>query len=184
MLFRRRWAALIAVAGGLAGVLAFPRYGIWPMAFVSVAALSMAVDGRRARTAAWLGYLYGAAFLVPLVSWTGIYVGPVPWLILALAFAGFFALLGGIIPALARLPGGPAWVGAAWVLEETLRAWLPFGGFPWGRLAFSQATSPVRWFAPLGGAPLVTFVVGAGGAALAAGVLGCGGPGRARRDRV
>ncbi len=183
-LFRRRWAALIAVAGGLIGVLAFPRYGIWPMAFISAAGLSIAVDGRRARTAAWIGYLYGAAFLVPLVSWTGIYVGPVPWLILGLAFAGFFALLGGIIPALMRLPGGPAWVGAAWVLQETLRAWLPFGGFPWGRLAFSQATSPLRWFAPLGGAPLVTFVVGAAGAALAGGVLACCAPGRARLDRL
>ncbi len=184
-LFRRRWAALLALAGGLLGVLAFPRYGIWPMAFVSVAALSVAVDGRRSRTAAWLGYLYGAAFLVPLVSWTGIYVGPVPWLILALAFAAFFALLGAIIPALARLPGG-AGLGRRRVGARRRRCGprCPFGGFPWGRLAFSQATSPLRWFAPLGGAPLVTFAVGAGGAALAAGALACCRPGTARRERV
>ena len=60
---RARWAALVAVGGGLAGYLAFPTVGIWPLAFVSVAALSIAVDGRRSRTGAWLGLLYGAAIV-------------------------------------------------------------------------------------------------------------------------
>jgi apolipoprotein N-acyltransferase len=177
-----RWAAIGAVAGGLLGVLAFPRFGLWPLAFVSVALLSLAVRGRRARTGAWLGYLYGTAFLLPLLHWTGIYVGAAPWLILCLAFAAFYALLGAVLPILDRLPAGPAWVGAAWVLQELLRDRLPFGGFPWGRLAFSQAESPVKWFAALGGAPLVTFVVAVGGGALAAMsvVLCAGRPSRAQ----
>jgi len=165
--FAARWAALIAVAGGLIGVLAFPRFGIWPAAFVSVAALSIAVADRRTRRAAWLGYLYGLAFLLPLLHWTGVYVGPVPWLILCIAFAAFFAVLGAVLTWVQRLPAAPVWVGAAWVLQEFLRDRIPFGGFPWGRLAFSQAASPLRWFAALGGAPLVTFAVAVGGACLA-----------------
>ena len=162
-----RWAALCVIAGGLLGVLAFPRFGVWPLAFVSVALLSIAVRGRRARTGAWLGYLYGSTFLLPLLHWTGIYVGAAPWLILCLAFATFYALLGAVLPVLDRLPAAPLWVGAAWVLQELLRDRIPFGGFPWGRLAFSQAESPVKWFAALGGAPLVTFAVAVGGGALA-----------------
>ena len=86
--FRARWAALITVGSGLLGILAFPRFGVWPVAVVSVAGLSVAVHGRRCRTAAWLGLLYGGAFFVPLLSWTGVYVGPAPWLILAAAEAG------------------------------------------------------------------------------------------------
>src|SRR3954447_26264483 len=140
--FPIRWAALVAAGGGFVGVLAFPRFGIWPAAFVSVALLSVAVDGRRARTGAWLGYVYGAAFLLPLLQWTGFYVGPVPWLILALAFAAFFAVLGAILPVLARLPAAPVWVGAAWVLEEALRDRIPFRGVPGGRLGFRPAASP------------------------------------------
>jgi apolipoprotein N-acyltransferase len=165
--FRARWAALTAVAGGVLGVLAFPRFGVWPLAVLSVAMLSVAVDGRRPRTGAWLGYLYGLAFLLPLLHWTGVYVGAAPWLILCAAFAAFFALLGAVLPVLARLPAGPLWVGAGWVLQEALRDRLPFGGFPWGRLAFSQATSPLRWFAALGGAPLVSFFVAVAGGGLA-----------------
>ncbi|HEV7193893.1 MAG TPA: apolipoprotein N-acyltransferase [Jatrophihabitantaceae bacterium] len=165
--FRARWAALLAVAGGGAGALAFPRLGLWPLAFASVALLSIAVDGRRSRTGAWLGLLYGLAFFVPLLHWTGVYVGAAPWLILAVAEAGFFAAVGAVLPLVQRLPVAPLWVACTWVLQELLRDRLPFGGFPWGRLAFSQASSPLRWFAAVGGAPMVTFAVALCGAGLA-----------------
>ncbi|MEO6885325.1 MAG: apolipoprotein N-acyltransferase [Jatrophihabitantaceae bacterium] len=168
--FRRRWAAVVAVLGGLVGAAAFPQLGIWPAAFVSVAALSVAVDGRRCRSGAWLGLLYGLAFFAPLLHWTGVYVGPVPWLILALGEAAFCAALGAVLPIVQRLPAAPVWIGTAWVLQEALRDRLPFGGFPWGRLAFSQAESPMRWFAALGGAPLVSFGVAVAGGALAVAV--------------
>ncbi len=46
-------------------------------------------------------------------------------------------------------------------------SWEPFGGLPWARLAFSQAESPMRWLAAVGGAPLVSFAVALGGGALA-----------------
>lgn len=166
-----RWAAAIAVGAGLAGVLAFPRFGMWPLAFVSVAALSIAVDGRRSRTGAWLGLLYGLAFFGPLLHWTGVYVGPVPWLILALTEAAYLAAMCAVLPIVQRLPGAPVWIAASWVLQEAVRGRWPFGGFPWGRLAFSQAGSPLRWFAAIGGAPVVSFAVALAGGALAAGVL-------------
>jgi apolipoprotein N-acyltransferase len=162
-----RWAALIAVGAGVLAVLAFPPFGVWPLAFASVASFSVAVHGRRARQAAWLGLVYGAAFFVPLLHWTGVYVGAVPWLILAAAEAGYFAGMGAVLSIVQRLPYAPLWVGVTWVLEESVRDRWPFGGFPWGRLAFSQAESPLRWLAALGGAPLVTFAVGLGGGGLA-----------------
>jgi apolipoprotein N-acyltransferase len=164
---RARWAALLAIAAGALGSLAFPSVGIWPLAFLSVAGLSVAVEGRRSRTGAWLGLLYGLAFFGPLLHWTGVYVGAVPWLILALGEAAFFAGLGAMLPLVQRLPAAPLWVASSWVLEELLRDRLPFGGFPWGRLAFSQAASPMRWVAALGGMPLVTFAVALAGASLA-----------------
>lgn len=164
---RTRGSALLAVLGGLAGYSAFPRLGIWPMAIISVALLSIAVDSRRLRTSFWLGYLYGLAFTIPLLSWTGVYVGPVPWLLLGAFESLFFAGLGVALSVLQRQRLAPVLVGTAWVLQEALRDRLPFGGFPWGRLAFSQSTSPIRWFAALGGAPLVTFVVALAGGGLA-----------------
>jgi apolipoprotein N-acyltransferase len=161
-----RWGALVALGAGIIAAAAFPRLGIWPLAIVSVAGLSWAVDGRRARTGAWLGFLYGVGFFVPLLHWTGVYVGPAPWLILAAAEAAFTALLGAVLSVVQRLPGAPFFVACAWVLEEALRDRMPFGGFPWGRLAFSQQDSPLRWYIAGGGAPLLTFVVAFTGAGL------------------
>jgi apolipoprotein N-acyltransferase len=161
-----RWAAAVALAAGIAAAFAFPRVGIWPLAILSVAGFSRAVDGRRARTGAWLGLLYGLGFFVPLLHWTGEYVGAAPWLILASAEACFMAVLGAVLATVQRLPGAPMWVACSWVLEEALRDRLPFGGFPWGRLAFSQQDSPLRWFIALGGAPLLTFAVALTGAGL------------------
>ena len=37
----------------------------------------------------------------------------------------------------------PLATGTLWVLQEALRDRTPFGGFPWGRLAFSQGDSPL-----------------------------------------
>jgi apolipoprotein N-acyltransferase len=61
----------------------------------------------------------------------------------------------------------PVLTGSIWVLQEGLRERTPFGGFPWGRLAFSQEDSPLLRLAALGGAPLVTFGAGAVGGLLA-----------------
>jgi apolipoprotein N-acyltransferase len=176
-----RWAAVVALLSGLAAAAAFPRLGVWPLAVVSVAGLCWAVDGRRARTGAWIGLAYGLGFFVPLLHWTGIYVGPAPWLILAAAEAVFMAGLGAVLTVVQRLPGVPFWVGCSWVLQEALRDRLPFGGFPWGRLAFSQQDSPLRWFIALGGAPLLSFAVAFSGGGLFVAVSALRRPVAARR---
>ncbi|MGI9092575.1 MAG: apolipoprotein N-acyltransferase [Mycobacteriales bacterium] len=154
---------LAALAGGLLLVLAFPPYGWWPLAPVSVAFFSLAVHGRRARTGALMGLVFGLAFFAPLLRWTATYVGTVAYL-LAVLEAAFIVLLGAALPQIQRLPGWPVWVACAWVTEEALRDRQPFGGFPWGRLAFSQPNGPLLPFVTVGGAPLLTFVVALTGA--------------------
>ena len=147
--------------------------------------LSVAVDGRRARSGAWLGYAYGLAFFVPLLSWTGVYVGPFPWLLLAAFEALYFAVMGAALTAVQYRRFAPLLIGAVWALQEAVRGRAPFGGFPWGRLAFSQSTSPMRWFIALGGAPLLSFAVAVAGGGLAIAVRKpSGGVPRARRTIV
>src|SRR4051794_12715147 len=77
---RRRWPwrTALAVLGGLALLLAFPGLDHPALAPLGPAALALAVRGQRARSGLWLGLVYGLAFFVPLLSWTGVYVGPLP----------------------------------------------------------------------------------------------------------
>jgi apolipoprotein N-acyltransferase len=162
---------LLAAVAGLLGAAAFPKPGIWPLAFVSVAGLSIAVAGQRSRRGALLGLVYGAGLFGPMLHWTATYVGAVPWLVLVFSQTWYLALLGAALPVVQRHRFGAALSAALWVAEEALRDRVPFGGFPWGRWAFSQARSPLKWFAALGGAPLVSFAVALTGTLLAAAVL-------------
>ncbi|NUR27354.1 MAG: apolipoprotein N-acyltransferase, partial [Catenulispora sp.] len=60
----------------------------------------------------------------------------------------------------------PLWQACLWVGEEFVRSRWPFGGFSWGRLAFSQPDSPFTPLAAVGGAPLMTFAVALSGTLL------------------
>ena len=157
---------LVALVSGLLLDLAFPPHDLWWLAPVSVALLTAAVRGQAVRRGALLGLLHGLGLFVPLLVWAGTIAGPAAWLALALLEAAFLALLGAALAALTRLPGWPSWTACAWVAQEALRDRLPFGGFPWGRLAFSQGHTPLTPLAAVGGAPLVTLAVAALGVVL------------------
>ena len=170
----RWWSAVLAVLGGLLTWTAFPDLGWWYAAAPGVALLFLALRRDSARWNALLGWLWGLAFFLPLLTWADVAVGVVPWVALSVAEAGFVALFAAAWSWARR--GEAVWRRASlqlvvfvvlWVAVEELRGAWPFGGFPWGRLAFSQADSPVLALARLGGAPLVSAVVAAAGAALA-----------------
>ena len=187
-------ALAAAVGGGLLVYLAFPGHDLWALAPVGVAALVLAARGRRLGGGALVGAAFGLALVLPLISWTGVYLGPVAWLPLSVAESGYYALAGVGVVAVHRLGtrrGAGAGVDAdsavrrpvasavarvvgvagVWTAAEALQARWPFGGFGWPRVVFSQADAPTAHLAALGGAPLVSFAVAAAGALLAEAVL-------------
>jgi apolipoprotein N-acyltransferase len=168
--WRRGWPAAAAVAGGLLLTLAFPPVGWWPLAPVAVALITTAIwapgTARPLRRGAALGFLAGAAFFIVLLFWLRV-IGPDAWLVLAIVQAAYFAPLGACLAAVARLRLAPLWAAGVWVASEALRGRAPFGGFTWGRLAFSQSASPFTRYVSIGGAPLLTFVVALAGGLIA-----------------
>src|SRR4051812_31852864 len=158
---------LLAAAGGLVLLLAFPGYGLVGLAPLGPAALALAVRGQRLRSGLWLGLVFGVAFFTPLLSWSGIYVGPLPWLALAAWEAVHLAILGGATALTSRLRLWPVWAAALWVADEALRGRFVLGGFPWGRLGLSQTEGPFLALAAYGGVPLVSFAVALTGTLLA-----------------
>lgn len=168
-----RREALRTVAAAVAGIalaLAFPPYDLWPLSLLTVAALSLLTRGRTLRQGAWTGFAFGWPFFVMLLQWLHV----IGWdAVLGLAFIEslFVAALGAALAATSRLALWPLWGACLWVAEEWARDRAPFGGFPWGRLAFANTGSPYTPLAALGGAPLVTFAAALTGTALAAAVL-------------
>jgi len=170
---RRRVALPLAVLAGLTLLLALPPYGLWWLSPVGVALLAGATHRRRLRGGFGLGFVAGLVLFLPLLWWTTFAAGWLPWLLLSLAQAAYVGLVGlvsaWLTPLLDRWRAlWPPLLGLLWVTQEAARDRAPFGGFPWGRLAFSQDDAPVLRLAAWGGAPLVTFAVAAAGGALVA----------------
>ncbi len=166
---RKLWLirTALAIVAGAGMFLAFPPRASWYLSVISLAVLYalLVVDRPRVRTGAWIGFVFGLGFFVPLLPWIGEYVGPLPWLALATVMAGYLALFGVIATVMMRLPVPPVWFTLSWILVEAVRSSFPFGGFPWGRTAFSQVDGPLLPLASILGAPGLSGAVALFGSA-------------------
>lgn len=101
-------------------------------------------------------FVTGLTFFLPLLHWSSVYVGSVPWLILALGQSAIFSLVA--IPSIRRNLNGAAFFAAGFLMIELLRMKIPFGGFGWGRAGFTQVDSFTVIY-PLLGVSGVTFIL-------------------------
>ena len=150
-----------AIVAGLLLCVSFPPFGWWYCAVVAFAVLAWVLLRESTKPLGGFGYgfLFGLAFYIPLLPWTGELVGAFPWLALSAVQAVFPGLFGLAAVVVRRLRGWPIWFATLWVGAEWLKCTVPFGGFPWGVLAFGQTTGPMLPLVRLGGVPLLSFAV-------------------------
>ncbi len=166
---------LLAVAGGLATETAFPAKSWWPMAYVGIALILLALRRDSVPWGWFAGFLAGLGFFLPHLWWANEAVGePIGWIALSVAEAAMVGVFGAAwvlvrrIPAVARSRVLQVLaVAVLWVAVEQVRARWPFGGFPWGTLAFSQTDAPLLRLASVGSTVLVSAAVVVIGALLA-----------------
>jgi apolipoprotein N-acyltransferase len=168
-------ALLVAAAAGPILDGAFPDLGWWPLAFPAIALQLITLHGRRLGSAFLVGFVFGATFYFVDIQWAAVFLGPVPWSALSTLMA-LWCGLGGMLITLAyrwvprafptpwsRLVFLPAAVAGLWTLREAVASVWPYGGFSWGRVAFSQSASPLSplfaWFGVSGVSFLMVFVV-------------------------
>jgi apolipoprotein N-acyltransferase len=148
----------LCLLGGLAVAVAFPPYDLVFLMPVGLAALMGAVRDVRGRTGLWLGLLFGLGFMLPLLRWITI-IGVDAWVALSLLEAAFYALMAVGWCWIRPYRWWPFGVAAVWVTGEFLRSHVPFGGLPWGRLAFGVVETPFVSYGRIGGTALIAFLV-------------------------
>lgn len=158
-LLRRLVPAAVSALSGVLLYVSFPPRTLWWLALPAFAGFGWVLRGRTWKAALGLGYLFGLGFLLPLLVWTGVEVGPGPWLALVAIEAIFVALVGVGVAAVSTLPAWPVWAAALWIAGEAARARVPFRGFPWGKIAFGQADGVFLPLAAVGGTPVLGFAV-------------------------
>lgn len=156
-LLRPPWALPSAALGGLALWLAFAPVGVGLMSIPGTALIVASCWRSSTRRGLLTGFVAGIAFFVPLLAWMHI-IGTDAWLALSAFCACWFAVMGAVVALVSRLPFAPVWVSCAWVLQEALRGRVPWGGFPWGNVAFAAPTTPLVGWAPWVGEAGIGFV--------------------------
>lgn len=157
---------LIGLLGGGLLILAFPPWHAWWLAPVGVAGLIFGVRQRRLLGAVGVGWCAGLVFFAGHLPWMRV-IGPDAWLLLAGLLGITWALVAVLIWCVRDLPGWPVWSAAAVIALEIARSVWPWGGFPWGSLAFSQADAPTLGWAWLLGSSGLGLAIALTGALLA-----------------
>ncbi|MBO0864503.1 MAG: apolipoprotein N-acyltransferase [Mycobacterium sp.] len=147
------------IAAGVLLYTSFPPINWWWAAVLTFALLAWVLTRARTTPVGGLGYgfLLGLVFYLPLLPWISALVGATPWLALATASAVFPGIFGLLAVVVRRLPGWPLWFALVWTAQEWLKSTIPFGGFPWGVVAFGQTDGPFLPLVRLGGPPLLSF---------------------------
>jgi apolipoprotein N-acyltransferase len=146
------WRIPVGILGGLLSSLAMPRENIWPLIFVSVALILVSLRGLKFFAASFVGFFSGVAFYMSQIEWTSLYLGPIPWIALSVMEALIFAVGSGVIAAVwtwfRQRPSkgySSALIALAIATVWTAREWvsinLPYGGFPWSRVAQALSDS-------------------------------------------
>ena len=100
----------------------------------------------KSRHKTWSVFIFAFVFNAVLLHWTSTFVGSAPWLILSLGLSLFYLPLSLV---------GRWGIGAyplIFIAMEEVRNRVPFGGFGWARIAYSQADALYADIASLGGA--------------------------------
>ncbi|MGH3763836.1 MAG: apolipoprotein N-acyltransferase [Pseudonocardiaceae bacterium] len=157
--YGRLLPVVTAAGAGLLLYASSPPRELWWLAPVAFALLWTVLHGRGARAGFGYGLAFGLGFFLPLLSWVGELVGSLPWLALVTLQALVLAIAGAGVAVVSRMPAAPIWAAGVWVAAEALIARVPFGGFPWGRVAFGQPSGVFLPVAAVGGAPLLSAAV-------------------------
>ena len=165
---RQLWFAAFVL--GALMMLSFAPVGAWGVAPLLLVPLFFAFLHLPPRTAAGVGFWFGAGLFLTGTYWLYISIHVFGQAPLALAIFLMLALV--IIMGLyyagagwltARLGAGNAWRGlavapAVWVALEWLRGWF-LTGFPWMTLGYGQIDSPLIGYAPVIGVYGLSLIV-------------------------
>ena len=150
---------LLAVLFGLVSSTAFEPFSFWPSAFVGLAGWYYLLIRVRLGSRVLISYVFGLSQLLVVQHWTGIYVGSLPWLVLSFCQAIFFILPAYFVGKSKRY--NQFAFATSFVIVELLLRTIPFTGFGWTRISFTQVESPLSNLYKLGGVVLVAFFIAA-----------------------
>ena len=169
MHIKRYKSWILAGISGLLLILSFPSFNLFPLAWIGLIPLLIALQSTSSWKSAFLhGYLSGAVFFLGLVYWitllypfANIFLTTFACLLLAAYLALYFGIFSALLHGLPWQSGLPFifTVAAIWIGLEWVRSWF-LSGFPWGSMGYTQWNNlPAIQIASITGVHGVSFIV-------------------------
>lgn len=129
----------------------------WALAFASMVILIFLLNQANRKQRFKIIFVFSMSYFLVHLTWVQV-IGTDAWILLSLVSALPW-LLAAISPVNYRSYISVLLFASTVVVIEVLRSHIPYGGFPWGLIAFSQIDGPLINYARIGGQALVTFLV-------------------------
>jgi len=147
--------------GSVAGVLmarSFAYTDTWILLPMGIAVWWAGTHKRQLSDYLFFSFSLAIAFWFARISWLTL-VGIDAYIILALLMALITGSSGFLMYKVKDLPLPFVWYGLIFISMETITDYIPFGGFPWGKIAYDSADAPWANLMPYGSSPLVTAAI-------------------------
>ena len=147
--------------GSVAGVLmarSFSYTDTWILLPMGMAVWWAGTHKRQLSDYLFFSFSLAIAFWFARLSWLTL-VGIDAYIILALLMALIYGSSGFLMYKVKDLPLPFVWYGLIFISMETITDYIPFGGFPWGKIAYDSADAPWANLMPYGSSPLVTAAI-------------------------
>jgi apolipoprotein N-acyltransferase len=147
--------------GSVAGVLmarSFSYSDTWILLPMGIAVWWAGTHKRQLSDYLFFSFSLSIAFWFARLSWLTL-VGLDAYIILALLMALITGSSGFLMYKVKDLPLPFVWYGLIFISMETITDYVPFGGFPWGKIAYDSADAPWANLMPYGSSPLVTAAI-------------------------
>jgi apolipoprotein N-acyltransferase len=147
--------------GSVAGVLmarSFSYIDTWILLPMGIAVWWAGTHKRQLSDYLFFSFSLSIAFWFARLSWLSL-VGIDAYIILALLMALITGSIGYFMYKVKDLPLPFVWYGLLFISMETILDYIPFGGFPWGKIAYDSADAPWANLMPYGSSSLVAAAI-------------------------
>lgn len=147
--------------GSVSGVLmarSFSYADTWILLPVAIAVWWASTHKRQLSDYLFISFSLSIAFWLARLSWLSL-IGLDAYIVLALLMALITGSAGYFMYKVKDLPLPFVWYGLIFISIETITDYIPFGGFPWGKIAYDSADAPWANLMPYGSSSLVTGAI-------------------------
>ncbi|MFF0343065.1 apolipoprotein N-acyltransferase [Kribbella sp. NPDC004875] len=149
--------AVAVLAGVLLGFAFEPHDHPW-LTIVAVPLFLAALNGISMKAGFLVGAGFGIAYYAVMVPWLSV-IGGDAAIALAILEGLFYAVFGLFATQVLKLRLWMLWIPCLWVATEFATASVPFGGFPWGKLAWAFSAVSLGKLAAYVGIAGLSFLV-------------------------